>query len=104
MEIEKGNMNKKEAIETLEKLKEFEGKVKLYKTELVIHLFEIVPLKYMKDNKIELSIQEILNYDRTYFEKFPNNIEFNIIAIHCLNEGGYVKDLKGKRYLHLINL
>lgn len=94
-------MNRKEAIETLEKLKEFEGKVKMY--EDVIHAFEIIPLKYLKENNIEYDIHEILKENGKYFESFPKNIEFDILSIHFLGGTRYLTSKKEKHYKHLIN-
>ncbi|MFK5981471.1 MAG: hypothetical protein QM499_01040 [Flavobacteriaceae bacterium] len=94
-------MDKEEAIKTLEKLKEFEGKVKMYND--IIHVFEIMPLKYLKENKIEYDIHEVLKYNRSYFNKFPNNIDFDIISIHKLGGTRYLTSKKDKHYKHLIN-
>lgn len=94
-------MNKQEAIETLEKLKEFEGKVKMYGD--VIHAFEIIPLKYLKENNIEYDIHEILKYNGKYFENFPSNIEFDILSIHFVGGTHYRTSKKEIHYKHLIS-
>ncbi|MDD7913822.1 hypothetical protein [Polaribacter ponticola] len=93
-------MKLKEAIETLEKLKEFEGKVKMYKD--IIDAFEIIPLKYLKENNIEYDIHEILKYNGKYFESFPNNIDFDIVSIHFLGGTWYKVSRKEIHYKHLI--
>lgn len=77
----KKNMNLKEAQDLLQKLKPLENKATT-QNEFLIHKFFIIPLKFIRENNIEIDWYKFWKNEYAFQKNIDSQLDYDIVAVH----------------------
>lgn len=95
-------MELKEAQDLLQKLKPLENKATTH-NGFPIHKFFIIPLKFIKDNNLEIDWYKFWNNEYAFQQNIDSQLDYNIVAVHRNGYSSFLTSTNLKHFKNLLN-